>query len=100
MNHPSLEDILLMEEILHHLGCNKKHVKNGKNSLFQLKFMPFHGALNQLLTLLQAISYLSFEGLAAIEAEKKVLQVSKFTGWWLNHPFEAYARQIGSSPQG
>ena len=62
--------------------------------------MPCHGALNQLLTLLQAISYLSFEGLAAIEAEKKVLQVSKFTGWWLNHPFETYARQIGSSPQG
>jgi len=23
-----------------------------------------------------------------------------FTGWWLNHPFEKYARQIGSFPQG
>ena len=22
------------------------------------------------------------------------------TSWWLNHPFEEYARQIGSSPQG
>jgi len=25
---------------------------------------------------------------------------NSITSWWLNHPFEKYDRQIGSSPQG
>ena len=89
------------QQKLHQKKCRKQIPKNWQDNDARIMFVQevvhlavWHGNLNRVFFRFQVV-WVELGSSQSVGKSERT-----FASWWLNQPFERYARQIGSFPQG